>query len=250
VLGTSQQFPVSGDQLTGYLIEHCDEARGEGAEEFFSVTVRKLLDRMGQIGMLDVQPNGFRLTENGCWSMLRTIERIHGAIDPGTLLAANSGAVSSLGLSFNASLRGAELLLARDAGKWDFWEFLAKVLGKARTLVLVDSELGLCGGYAAVPWATSDEWVSDPSGASFVFTIKPKVDRFALVSKALAIHSPIRADDSEGFEFGGGCLQIWNDGLLVREKSTYAVPEGWALGDDEDEEYPKFTRFEIWQLTA
>jgi hypothetical protein len=237
-------------------MENCDDAKGEGANQFLSVTVQGVVDQMQQRGMVEVQANGIRLTENGRWSLLRNFrgeaekiqgpvkegksQKVQGRIKPGTLFAANSEAIVSLGLSWETAE-----LLARGAGKWDFSEFRAKVVGKAPTLVLLESEDGLCGGYAAVPWAAGVGPVSDPSGASFVFSIKPKVERFALVDKDLAI-----GGCSDGFAFGDGCVWIWNDGEFARHENTYAVPKGWARGKSELGVYPKFTRFEVWHLKA
>jgi hypothetical protein len=47
------------------------------------------------------------------------------------------------------------------------------------------------------------------------------------------------------FEFGNGCLRIWNEGKIVRRESTYAVPSGWATSFPR----PKITHFECWRVT-
>jgi hypothetical protein len=127
------------------------------------------------------------------------------------------------------------LLLANDGGRWALDAVRAKVAGKAPTLTLVKSKLGLCGGYAAVPRTTSGyDFVGDPTGASFVFSIEPKVERFALVDKRQAVRS--------GCVFGDGCIWISARGKFERNENTYAVPSGWAS------EWRKFARFEIWHL--
>jgi hypothetical protein len=108
-----------------------------------------------------------------------------GAVAPGTLFASKSQEIASFGVSW----RGAELLFACDGGKWAEGAVTAKVAGKAPTLVLVNSPLGLCGGYTNVPRPASAGWVADPSGTSFVFSLKPKVDRFASLDSDHAIRT-------------------------------------------------------------
>jgi hypothetical protein len=78
VLSTSEIFPVSEYELAEYLAENCSDARGDIAEEFLTVRVPKLLDRMRRTGMVEVKVNGFRLTANGRWSLLRKAEEIAG----------------------------------------------------------------------------------------------------------------------------------------------------------------------------
>jgi hypothetical protein len=107
-----------------------------------------------------------------------------GANAPGTLLAGRSREVASLGISWDR----AGLLFAHDGGRWEVDPVRAKVAGKAPTLLLVKSKLGLYGGCAAVPRSAAGyDHVSDPAGASFVFSIEAKVERFALVNKDRAI---------------------------------------------------------------
>jgi hypothetical protein len=109
----------------------------------------------------------------------------------------------------------------------------AKVAGKAPTLVLVKPELGLCGGCAVGPQEATGV-VSDPAGASFVFSMEPKVERFASVDNDWAL--------CRCCVFGVGCLVICSDGTSRRKKNTCAVPSGWASSER------SFTRFEIWHV--
>jgi hypothetical protein len=286
VLSTIEGFPVSGLELALYLMQNCDEAKDEGANEFLSVTVRNWLDRMRRTGLVLVKVNGFVLTEKGRWVLLRNFqgkteegqpglagvneeaktpkvgvrgtiggaktpkvpgtiqevrtEKVQGPIQPGTLFAANSEVIASFGLSWGT----AELLMARD-GKWSIAEFKAKVVGKAPTLIFLESKGKLCSGYAAVAWPTEEDYVIDESGASFVFSIKPKVEQFPLVDKDGAV---FRDSDPECISFGDGTLQIWEDGEYVRKQETYAVPRSWVCG--KRGAYPQITRFEVWLLTA
>jgi hypothetical protein len=237
-------------------MENCADAQGKDSKDFLSVTVQSVVDQMQQTGMVEVKVNWIRLTENGRWSLLRNFqgkaekvpgtiqevktEKVQGPIKPGALFAANSKAIVSLGLSWGT----AELLLAHGAGKWDVSEFRVKVVGKAPTLVLLESDDGLCGGYAAVPWPAGG-YVSDPWGASFVFSIKPKVERFPLIDEGKAIYGC-----SISFGFGALCLWIGHYGEFMRQEKTYAVPKGWARGKSELGAKPKFTRFEVWHLKA
>jgi hypothetical protein len=155
-------------------------------------------------------------------------------IAAGTLLAENAQAVESLPVT----LQVAELLLSKGAGKWDMGEFKAKVIGKAPLLVLVEFAGGVCGGFAAVPFQDKvGEYVADPTGASFVFSLQPTAARYSLEDKARALH--IWAD---GFSFHE-CVTIWNDGEMRRMDRTYAVPSDWKTG------CVNFTRFEIWRVT-
>jgi hypothetical protein len=150
----------------------------------------------------------------------------------GTLLA---GCLDEL-KSISIEVKSAELLLAKGEGRWDLREFKEKVVGQAPLVVLVESELGICGGFAAVPFPDK-EWVADASGATCVFSVTPTTARYPLKGKAKALYlGPI------GLSFNGG-LGIWCDGKMTRFEHTYAVPSGWARG------YSKFTRFECWRLT-
>jgi hypothetical protein len=107
---------------------------------------------------------------------------------------------------------------------------------------LVESELGICGGLAAVPFPDEykDWFVADPSGATCVFSIKPTTARYALDYEANALYR-----GSDRFAFGD-CLWIYNDGEMVRNAYAYAVPPGWVTGCYP---HPKFTRFECWRVT-
>jgi hypothetical protein len=140
-------------------------------------------------------------------------------------------------------MKDAELLLAKSKGRWDFGEFRAKVVGKAPVVVLVESELGVCGGFAAVPFQDKmDEFVADPTGASFVFSLRPAAARYPLKDKSRALC--LRSGGGGGFDFGV-CLAIYSDGDIARYETTYAVPSGWATGD-----YVKVTRLEVWRVAS
>jgi hypothetical protein len=89
--------------------------------------------------------------------------------------------------------------------------------------------------------------VGDPSGTSFLFSIKPKIEAFMLVDKPRAI---LCIPQVHAFGLGAGCLLIREDGTLERHEATYAVPKGWARGSIEGEARPKIGRFEIWRLTT
>jgi hypothetical protein len=151
----------------------------------------------------------------------------------GTLLAGSLDELRSISIE----VKSAELLLAKGEGPWDFREFEEKVVGQAPLVVLVESELGICGGLAAVPFLDKEwEVVADPSGATRVFSIKPTA-RYPLEDKAKALYLGPGC-----FEFYG-CLGILDCGEMGRNESTYAVPSGWETGIP----CPKFTRFEIWR---
>jgi hypothetical protein len=160
------------------------------------------------------------------------------ALPADSLLAENALAVESLQIK----LKSAELLLAKRAGKWDIGEFKAKVIGKSPIVVLVEFAGGVCGGFAAVPFQDKPgEYVADPTGASFVFTILPAVARHPLEEKAKALGMA-----STGFSFGYGpaCLGVYGGGRMYRDDTTYAVPVGWRTC------YVKYTRFEVWRVAC
>ena len=154
----------------------------------------------------------------------------------GTLLAGSLDELNSISIE----VKSAELLLAKGEGPWDIREFKEKVVGQAPLVVLVESELGICGGFAAVPFPDRvDKVVADPSGATCVFSIKPTTARYPLENKAGALWL-----GSRSFAFVG-CLGIFDNGKMSRWKDTYAVPSGWKTSWP----YPKFTRFECWRVT-
>jgi hypothetical protein len=154
-------------------------------------------------------------------------------VTPGTLLVENAPAVDALGLE----LKAAEPLMAKGGGPWDFGGFKAMVIGKSPVLVLVEFAGGVCGGFAAVPFE-KDELTADPTGTSFVFSLRPVAARYALKDKAEALYLW-----PDCFQFGDGCLSIRNTGDMARREETYAVPSDWDTGGS-----VKFTRFEIWQV--
>jgi cell division protein FtsB len=175
-------------------------------------------------------------------------QRRSAAITAGTLLAENAQAVESLPVK----LQMAELLLAKDAGPWDFGEFKARVVGKA-IVECVDGTNrfgdhhagGVCGGFAAVPFQDKmDEFVADPTGASFVFSLGPTVARYPLQDKARALFLGSGKGGAFMFLFAL-CLRIFNEGDMSRLENTYAVPSGWKTSG-----YVKFTRLEVWRVTS
>ena len=103
----------------------------------------------------------------------------------GTLLAGSLDELKSISIE----VKLAELLLAKGEGRWDIREFEEKVVGQAPLVVLVESELGICGGFAAVPFPDEEtEWVADPSGETCVFSFKPPTARYPLQDKAEALY--------------------------------------------------------------
>jgi hypothetical protein len=172
------------------------------------------------------------------------------AVGPGTLLAENAKAVEALPIK----LKTAELLLAKGAGPWDIGEFKAKVVGRAPLLVIVEfldstdhwgeTHAGdVCGGFAAVPFEDKMyKYVADPTGASFVFSLRPTAARYPLKDEASAV---ILGSGGGGCFWFGYCLEICSDGDMYRNEETYAVPSGWKTGS-----FVKFTRFEVWRVTA
>ena len=135
----------------------------------------------------------------------------------------------------------AELLLAKGEGAWNYAEFESKVAGKSPVLVLVESELGICGGLAAVPFlAESAQFVPDPVGASFVFSLRPTAARYPLEDKARAV----QLWQGGSFWFGD-CIGIYSYGRMIRHERTYAVTSGWEAYERD----PMFTRFEVWRIS-
>jgi hypothetical protein len=186
------------------------------------------------------------------------VQSASATIAPGTLLAENAQAVESLPIE----LKAAELHIAKGSGPWDFGEFKAKVVGRAPLLVIVEFAGGVCGGFAAVPF--EDEDVADPTGASFVFSLRPTAAWYPLKDKAIAVYL-----GSQGFSFGNLCLGIHRDGNMYRaekptwqgsvrflfgdsclsigdrdERLQYAVPSGWKTDG-----WVRFARLEVWRVT-
>jgi hypothetical protein len=156
-------------------------------------------------------------------------------VQAGTLLAANTQSVKSIKLE----LKAAELLLMKGAGPWDVGEFVSKVVGISPVLVVVEWAGGVCGGLAAVPFQHKiSEFTADPTGASFVFSLRPTVARYPLQDKASALLL-----GRGGFFFGLGCLAIAGTGEMHRREDTYAVPSGWAIRN-----VTSFKRFEVWRV--
>jgi hypothetical protein len=161
----------------------------------------------------------------------------------GTLLAECLSEVESLPLDVQA----AKLLMAH-SGKFtrEVWE---GAMGDAvPTLVLLELVNGaVCGGVAAVVWPKSCGSSADPTGASFVFSLRPKVARYALKSR-----SDRKALDDAGYlkKFGGD-LQIWGDSgrCFSRGEEAYAGPraDGELIGANE-RQYVGIVRLEVWRL--
>jgi hypothetical protein len=168
----------------------------------------------------------------------------------GTLLAECFDDAKSLQIEVEA----AELLLSKGAGPWDFDEFKAKVVGKAPVLVLVETNAwrpclewkgNVCGGFAAVPFEVrtgwNGEWAADPTGESFVFSLRPTAARYSLEDKSKALCIP--RGEIDLFAFGDCCLGIYDDDLVARYRWTHAVPAGWQSGGSVE-----FARFEVWRV--
>jgi hypothetical protein len=134
-------------------------------------------------------------------------------------------------------------------------EFCRKVCGKAPVLVLVEYKAGwfqaagVCGGLAAVLFLASRQLcgciadfgcIEDVRWRqpSFVFSLRPVVERYALKGRAHALRV-----EEDGFGFGNVCLAVQGDGQLVRGSDAYAVPLEWGAADP-----LRFTRFEIWRV--
>jgi hypothetical protein len=159
----------------------------------------------------------------------------------GTLLNECQSEVESLPLEVKA----AKLLLA-NSGNITKEEWQAAVGDAAPTLVLLELVNGVvCGGVAAVGWPKGGESSSDPSGASFVFSLRPKLKRFGLKSRERAL------DDVGRLKMFGYDLQIWGDQghCCSHEGDQYAGPRaggeliGAKAGEDVD-----IVRMEVWQL--
>jgi hypothetical protein len=135
-------------------------------------------------------------------------------------------------------VEAAELLLAKGGGQWKIGEFNAKVVGKAPVLVLVEFAGGVCGGCAAIPFENGYEWTADPTGTSFVFSLRPTAARYTLEDGAKALGL-----GDWSFSFGTGCLRVYCDGDMSRLENTYGVPSGWA-----SDGCVEFARFEVWRL--
>jgi hypothetical protein len=164
------------------------------------------------------------------------VQRPNVVFQAGTLLAENAAGVRALWLKV------AELLLAQGSGGWDVGEFNANVVGKAPVLVLVEFAGGVCGGLAAVPFERRKfGFIPDPTGTSFVFSLRPKAARYALKDKAEAL-----CLGPKGFAFGDCCIGILDDGWMMKREQCYAVPSGWAA----EGEGVEFARFEVWRVAA
>jgi hypothetical protein len=162
-----------------------------------------------------------------------------GSVAAGTILADHSKAIRSFGVSW----KRAELLLSQGPGAWHV-SAIERVGDASPTLVLIEGEGHVLGGYAAVPWPTSGadsgnlKWSSDPECRTFIFTIEPEVARYALTDGARAL-----SVNRDRFRFGDGCLAVWRDGTFCRcYRTSYEVPKDWTSKD------MHFSRFEVWRL--
>jgi hypothetical protein len=160
------------------------------------------------------------------------------AIRAGTLLAECESDLKALGLEWKA----ADLLLAKGAGWWDPDEFKAKVFGKVPVVVLVGVAGGVSGGFSAVPFGVRSGvtelcWTADPTGTSFVFSLRPTAARSPLRAMAKAT-----CWGRAGFTLGDGCLTVLHDGRVIMRELAYVAPGGWvqSLGS-----WVKVTRFEV-----
>jgi hypothetical protein len=174
---------------------------------------------------------------------------------PGSLLHANSDALVALGLSKASS---PQRLLSKGAGPWDLEDFKAVAIGKARTLLLIESEFGaVCGGFAAAPWpAKPHVYQDDATLASFIFCLGANPQRFGLLAGGRWSVSwwgrPGRQWMGDGVKFGladlwlrcDGWLRVWQEGrsyddgtgrVLQRFTGTSGI---WAA----------VARWELWQL--
>jgi hypothetical protein len=169
---------------------------------------------------------------------------------PGTLLHANSHALVALGLSKASSPL---LLLSTGAGRWDIEDFKAVAIGKARTLLLIESEFGaVCGGFAAAPWPAKDYvGQGDSTMASFIFCLGAIPQRFGLLGDGH--HSVSWWADGRGdrVRFGFTDLVLRCDGRLEVDRfaKSYDGTErvlGRFTGTAVN--YAAVARWELWQL--
>jgi hypothetical protein len=124
-------------------------------------------------------------------------------IAAGTLLAECLNEVESLPLDVKA----AKLLLA-NSGKFTEGEWDDAVGDAVPTLVLLKLVNGVvCGGVAAVAWPKGEGCSADPTGTSFIFSLRPKMARYGLKSR----DDDRALDSAEDLKMFGDDLQIWGD---------------------------------------
>jgi hypothetical protein len=169
---------------------------------------------------------------------------------PGTLLHGNSDALVALGVPKASS---PQQLLSKGAGPWAIEDFKAVAIGKARTLLLIESEFGVvCGGFAAVPWPSrSYNAEVDATLTSFIFCLGAIPQRFGLLADGrspVGWWGPGRAD---GLWFGAIDLEMTCSGTLWvgQQPASYGGPRrnltrftGTAKGR------AAVARWELWQL--
>jgi hypothetical protein len=169
---------------------------------------------------------------------------------PGTLLHANSDALVALGLPKASS---PQLLLSKGAGPWDIEDFTAVAIGKARTLLLIESEFGaICGGFAAAPWP-AESWVGqvDATLASFIFCLGATPQRFGLLADGRNSVGWCNWGGVDCVVFGFTDLSLRSNGRLwVRQQAKSYGGTGRVLerftGTADDE--AAVARWELWQL--
>jgi hypothetical protein len=170
---------------------------------------------------------------------------------PGTLLHANCVALVALGLSKASSPK---LLLSKGAGPWNIEDFKAVAIGKARTLLLIESKFGaVCGGFAAAPWpAETNVRRIDATLASFIFCVGATPQRFGLLARGwCSVGWWWHLGRSDGVVFGlsdlllrcDGRLRVWQqarsyDGTERAPKLLTGMANGSAA----------VARWELWQL--
>jgi hypothetical protein len=170
---------------------------------------------------------------------------------PGTLLHANSDVLFGLGLPKASS---PQLLLSKVAGPWDVEHFKAVAIGRARTLLLIESEFGaVCGGFAAVPWPWKiSHFPVDATLASFIFCLGATPQRFGLLAGEK--HASVGWWDRgplNRVRFGVADLKLTCDGRLRVDQQarcydgTGRVVERFTGTADGE---AAVARWELWQL--
>jgi hypothetical protein len=262
VLSTDDRFPVSLWQLGDYLHRNYEDAKGEGSATFLKVTVKKALEQMKQTEMLEVNPNGVRLTENGRWSLLgeattpsKKVVDDSGStakepeagreLPEGSLLKKDEAKLSALGVNLTAP----ELLMAREEPNWSMKVFLKKAGDFAPTLVLIRMKNGTeCGGVAGGPWPKKPELAADPAKGSFIFSLGATPARFDLVKPEKALICTFWS-----FVFGYGFdlyVSRVGSGCGSESQGDYAGPRerGQLIGGTTESRVQPYGRWELWRL--
>jgi hypothetical protein len=162
---------------------------------------------------------------------------------PGALLAECLSEVESLPLD----VKTAKLLLA-NCGEFTGEKWEDAVGDAVPTLVLLELANGVvCGGVAGVAWPKGCGSSADASGTSFIFSLRPKMARYALKSRSDR-NALADAGDLKKFGFD---LHIWGSrGQCVSPgEHQYVGPRG--AGDLTGARRCAFVgiiRLEVWQL--